>query len=67
MPRWRAPDLPAAASYLACWLGNEARDRVAGLLASAAPEVPVTSVALPVPWGAAAEAELARPPAASSA
>jgi hypothetical protein len=25
VPRWRAPVLPAAASYLACWFGEQAR------------------------------------------
>ncbi|HEY6790627.1 MAG TPA: dimethylamine monooxygenase subunit DmmA family protein, partial [Trebonia sp.] len=58
--RWPEPvPLPAAASYLACWFGDQARSRVARLLATAGPDVPVTSVALPATWDDAVEVTLA--------
>jgi hypothetical protein len=58
VPRWAAPALPAAASYLACWFGPDGRRRARALLAGAAPGVPVRSAGFPGHWDAAAEAEL---------
>jgi hypothetical protein len=58
VPRWAAPALPAAASYLACWFGPDGRRRVRALLAAAAPGVPVRTAGFPGHWDAAAEAEL---------
>lgn len=58
VPRWAAPALPAAASYLACWFGQDGRRRVRALLAAAAPGVPVRTAGFPGHWDAAAEAEL---------
>lgn len=58
VPRWPAPALPAAASYLACWFGPEGRRSVGALLAGAAPDVPVRTAGFPGHWDAAAEAEL---------
>jgi dimethylamine monooxygenase subunit C len=60
VPRWRAPDLPAAASYLACWFGSQARAAVTELLARARPGARVTTGAFPARWDAATEAGLAR-------
>jgi hypothetical protein len=60
VPRWRAPGLPAAASYLACWFGHQARGTVTGLLARARPGAAVTTAGFPARWDAATEAELAR-------
>jgi len=60
VPRWPAPVLPAAASYLACWFGGQARRRVADLLARAGPRAPVTTGDFPARWDAGTEAGLAR-------
>jgi hypothetical protein len=60
VPRWRAPELPAAAAYLACWFGDPARAAVAQLLARARPVTTVTTAAFPAQWDAPTEAELAR-------
>jgi Dimethylamine monooxygenase subunit DmmA-like, C-terminal domain len=60
VPRWTAPALPAAASYLACWFGRRGRRRARALLAAAAPGVPVRTAGFPGHWDAAAEAELSR-------
>jgi hypothetical protein len=57
-PRRRAPDLPAAACYLACWFGEQARQQAEDLLATADPEVPVQRAGFAAQWSAAAEAEL---------
>jgi hypothetical protein len=35
VPRWTTPELPAAASYLACWFGDAAATLVRSLLADA--------------------------------
>jgi len=55
---WRARELPAAASYLACWFGEQARKQAEDLLATADPQVPVQRAGFPVQWSPAAEAEL---------
>jgi hypothetical protein len=60
VPRWPAPGLPAAASYLACWFGHQARGTVTGLLARARPGAAVTTAGFPARWDAATEAGLAR-------
>jgi dimethylamine monooxygenase subunit C len=60
VPRWRAPRLPAAASYLACWFGHQARGTVTGLLARARPGAAVTTAGFPARWDTATEAQLAR-------
>lgn len=60
VPRWTRPVLPPAASYLACWFSDAARQQVAALLATADPAVPVTTASLGPGWDARAEAELAR-------
>ncbi|HUN30431.1 MAG TPA: hypothetical protein VMU95_00310 [Trebonia sp.] len=60
MPRWRAPELPAAASYLACWFGERAREQAEDLLATADQQVPVQRAGFPAQWSPAAEAELGR-------
>jgi hypothetical protein len=44
------PALPAAAAYLACWSGEDARGRVAALLAAAPPGIPVSTASLPAAW-----------------
>src|ERR1700761_7182514 len=58
VPRWAAPALPAAASYLACWFGPDGRRRARALLAGAAPGVPGGPAVFPAPGEDAAEAEL---------
>jgi hypothetical protein len=60
VPRWRPPSPAAAASYLACWFGHQARGTVTGLLARARPGAPVTTAGFPARWDAATDAELAR-------
>ena len=60
VPRWDAPRLPPAASYLACWFGEQAARRVAGLLAAASPGAPVTTAGFAARWDAPAGAALAR-------
>jgi hypothetical protein len=57
-PRWRAPELPAAACYLACWFGEQARQQAEDLLATADPQVPVQRAGFAAQWSPAAEAEL---------
>jgi hypothetical protein len=60
VPRWPAPVLPAAASYLACWFGGEGERQARQLLAGAHPEVPVHTAAFAARWDPAAEARLRR-------
>jgi len=60
VPRWPAPELPAAASYLACWFGDEAGRRVRALLGGADPGVPARTAGFADRWDADAEAELRR-------
>lgn len=60
VPCWPSPELPAAASYLACWFGDAARSRVQALLAGADPGVPVRTAGLADRWDDAVEAELRR-------
>jgi hypothetical protein len=60
VPCWRAPELPAAACYLACWFGDQARTRVTELLAGARPGATVTVAAFPARWDTPTEAELTR-------
>jgi hypothetical protein len=60
VPRWPAPELPAAASYLACWFGEAAGERAEALLAGADQGVPVRRAALADNYGAEEEAELRR-------
>ena len=60
VPRWRAPVLPAAASYLACWFGPAGQRRAAALLSAAPPEVPVRTANFAGHWDPAADAELRR-------
>ncbi len=60
VPRWPAPVLSRAASYLACWFGAEAERAVRALLADADPGVPTTTAAFAGDWNHAVEAELRR-------
>jgi len=60
VPRWPPSELPAAASYLACWFGDAARTRTRELLAGADPRVPVRMAGFAAVWDAGAEAELRR-------
>ena len=60
VPRWPAPVLPAAASYLACWFGDAGERRARTLLDSADPEVPVRTAAFPAVWEPATEEALRR-------
>jgi dimethylamine monooxygenase subunit C len=60
VPRWPAPVLPAAASYLACWFGGEGERKGRQLLAGADPDVPVHTAAFAARWDPAAEARLRR-------
>jgi len=59
-PRWPAPELPAAASYLACWFGDAARPGVQALLAGAGAGVPVRLAGFADRWDGGTEAELRR-------
>ena len=43
MPRFGAPRLPGAVSYLACWFSDAARQQVEGHLAGPDPTFPVTA------------------------
>ena len=60
VPRWPAPRLPAAASYLACWFGPAGERRARALLAAAPPDVPVRTAGFAGHWDPAAEAGLRR-------
>jgi hypothetical protein len=60
VPRWPSAELPAAASYLACWFGDLARPRIQELLAAADPGVPVRLAGFADRWDADAEEELLR-------
>jgi len=60
VPRWAAPALPAAASYLACWFGDEAGRRAQALLAGADPAVPIAAAGFAARWDAQTETELRR-------
>ena len=60
VPRWHVPELPAAASYLACWFGPAGRRQAEALLSAAAPDVPVRTAGFAGHWDTAAEAELRR-------
>lgn len=58
VPRWPAPVLPAAASYLVCWFGGEGERQARQLLAGADPDVPVHTAAFATRWDPVAEAGL---------
>jgi hypothetical protein len=60
VPRWPAPELPPAASYLACCFGETAGERAEALLAGADHGIPVQRAALAARWDAEEEAELRR-------
>lgn len=60
VPRWLPPELPAAASYLACCFGDEGERRAVGLLARADPVVPRRTAVFAARWDLATEAELRR-------
>jgi hypothetical protein len=60
VPRWPAPVLPAAVSYLACWFGDLGERRARALLESADPEVPVRTAAFAAAWDPATEETLRR-------
>jgi len=60
VPRWHVPELPAAASYLACWFGPAGRRQAEALLSAAVPDVPVRTAGFAGHWDSAAEAELRR-------
>lgn len=60
VPRWSPPALPAAASYLACWFGDEAGRQARALLAGADSGVPARTAAFADRWDAATETELRR-------
>jgi dimethylamine monooxygenase subunit C len=60
VPRWPSAELPAAASYLACWFGDLARPRVQELLAAADPGVSMRLAGFADRWDADAEEELLR-------
>jgi dimethylamine monooxygenase subunit A len=60
VPRWPAPELPPAASYLACCFGETAGERAESLLAGADPGIPVRRAALAARWDVEEEAELRR-------
>jgi hypothetical protein len=60
VPRWTAPALPAAASYLACSFGDAGERLTRDLLAGADPDVPVRSAAFAADWDSAAEDALRR-------
>ena len=60
VPRWHVPELPAAASYLACWFGPAGRRQAEALLSAAAPDVPVRTAGFAGHWDTTAEAELRR-------
>lgn len=60
VPRWRAPELPAAASYLACWFGAAGQRQAEALLSAAPPGVPVRTAGFAGHWDPAAEAGLRR-------
>jgi hypothetical protein len=72
VPRWTTPELPAAASYLACWFGDAAATLVRSLLADAGSDAgrpadpdgrpvagrPVRLAGFPRRWNDAVESEL---------
>lgn len=72
VPRWTTPELPAAASYLACWFGDAAASLVRSLLADAGPDAgrpvgpdggpvagrPARFAGFPRRWDTAVESEL---------
>jgi len=60
VPRWRVPELPAAASYLACWFGPAGQRQAEALLSAAPPDVPVRTAGFAAHWNPVAEAELRR-------
>ena len=60
VPRWRVPELPAAASYLACWFGPAGQRQAEALLSAAPPGVPVRTAGFAGHWEPAAEAGLRR-------
>ncbi|HEY0938286.1 MAG TPA: dimethylamine monooxygenase subunit DmmA family protein [Trebonia sp.] len=60
VPRWPAPELPAAASYLACGFGDAGERAFRALLAEADPAVPVRTAVFAAHWDPAAEAGLRR-------
>ncbi len=60
VPRWTAPALPAAASYLACWFGDAGERCARALLDGADPQTPVRTAAFTAAWDPAAEETLRR-------
>lgn len=59
VPRWPAPALPPAASYLACCFGGEGERRARALLSGAGPHAPVRIEAFADRWGAPGETDQA--------
>jgi hypothetical protein len=60
VPRWPAPELPPASSYLACWFGGEGQRRVEALLSAANRGIPVRTAAFAERWDADAGTRLRR-------
>lgn len=60
VPRWPAPELPAAASYLACGFGEAGGKAARDLLRDADPAVPVRAAVFADNWDPPAEARLRR-------
>ena len=60
VPRWPAPELPAAASYLACCFGAAGERQASALLEAADREVPVRTETFADHWDAATEPALRR-------
>jgi hypothetical protein len=60
VPRWPAPELPPAASYLACWFGEAGQRQARALLSAADRGIPVRAAAFAERWDADAGARLRR-------
>jgi hypothetical protein len=60
VPRWPVPELPAAASYLACCFGDAGEHQARELLKAADPDVRVRAETLAARWDTATEATLRR-------
>ena len=60
VPRWPAPALPAAASYLTCCFGGAGERQARALLKTADPDVPARTETFADGWNAATEAALGR-------
>ena len=60
VPRWPAPQLPAATSYLACCFGDAGERQARALLEAAAPDVPARTGIFAAHWNAATETALRR-------